>query len=427
MRGAFWLLGLSAIAVALALLMGQNGATVTLFWAPYRVDMSLNLVIAAVFALYLVVYMALRSIAILRELPADARRWRTQQRDRTLNSALVDALVHQTAGRYVRAKGSARQAIELCNALAATAGEWTPYARTRLSLAHLLAAEATHSLQDREHRSQHVEQALKAAEGAEWNTMHEAVSLRAVRWAVDDRHLDEAQQLLNGLPQGASRRTVALRIKLKLAQLTDDHITAFETARLLAKHKAFSAPVATSLLRRLRVALFTDCHDEDQLRTTWTQLERQEQRDPSLVASALQRLVALDLGGLNATASARSLALVWCRMLLETYGQQKDEQRSASVRAMLPVLAILEGDWLSTVERVQNAHAADPWLLLLAAETYHCHRLWGKAEKAFLHTCKQLSEADLKVLAWTRLAMLAEQKGQTDEALVAWKQAAALR
>ena len=427
MRGAFWLLGLSAIAVALALLMGQNGATVTLFWAPYRIDMSLNLVLVAIFCMYLVLYFALRSIAILRELPGDARRWRTQQRERTLNSALVDALVHQTAGRYVRAKGSARQAIELANALAAAAGEWTPYARTRLSLAHLLAAESTHSLQDREHRNLHLEQALKAAEGAEWNTMHEAVSLRAVRWAVDDRQLTEAQQLLTRLPQGAGRRTVALRIKLKLAQLVNDHGTAFETARLLAKHKAFSAPVAVSLLRRLRVALFTDCHDEDQLRTTWTQLDREEQRDPTLIASALNRLVVLELTGLNASASTRSLALVWCRILLENYELQKEEQRSASVRAILPILPILEGDWLSTVERVQQAHAADPWLLLLAAETYHSHRLWGKAEKAFHHTSKQLPDADLKAFSWTRLAMLAEQKGQTQDALVAWKQAAMLR
>jgi len=427
MRGAFWLLGLSAIAVALALLMGQNGATVTLFWAPYRVDMSLNLVLAAMLGLYLVLYFALRSIAILRQLPGDARRWRTQQRDRTLNSALVDALVHQTAGRYVRAKGSARQAIELSNALAAAAGEWTPYARTRLSLAHLLAAEATHSLQDREHRGQHLEQALKAAVGAEWTTMHEAVSLRAVRWAVDDRHLSEAQQLLGRLPQGASRRTVALRIKLKLAQLANEHATAFETARLLAKHKAFSAPVAASLLRRLRVALFADCHDEDQLRTTWTELDREEQRDPTLIASALNRLVELGLASPKASSSARSLATVWGRVLLENYANQKEEQRSASVTAMLPVLSMLDGDWLSTVERTQQTHAADPWLLLLAAETYHCHQLWGKAEKAFQHASRQLPDAGLKAHAWTRLAMLAEQKGQMQEALMAWKQAATLR
>jgi HemY protein len=340
---------------------------------------------------------------------------------------LVDALVHQTAGRYVRAKGSARQAIELANALAAAAGEWTPYARTRLSLAHLLAAEATHSLQDRERRSQHLEQALKAADGAEWNTMHEAVSLRAVRWAVDDRRLGDAQLLLTRLPTGASRRTVALRIKLKLAQLTNDHQTAFETARLLAKHKAFSAPVAASLLRRLREALFTDCHDEDQLRATWTQLDRDEQRDPVLITSALGRLNALGLTASDASASARSLALVWCRVLLETYAEQKEEQRSASVRAMMPVLPILDGDWLPSVERAQLAHAADPWLLLLAAETYHLHRLWGKAEKAFQHATKQLPDPDLKAYSWTRLALLAEQKGQTEEALLAWKQAATQR
>ena len=40
MRSVFWLLGVAAVAVALALLMGHNQATVTLFWPPYRYDLA---------------------------------------------------------------------------------------------------------------------------------------------------------------------------------------------------------------------------------------------------------------------------------------------------------------------------------------------------------------------------------------------------
>ena len=45
MRAALWLLALFAVAVAVALFAGNNQGTVTLYWPPYRVDLSLNLVL----------------------------------------------------------------------------------------------------------------------------------------------------------------------------------------------------------------------------------------------------------------------------------------------------------------------------------------------------------------------------------------------
>ena len=45
MRAALWLLVLFAVAVAIALFAGNNQGTVTLFWPPWRLDLSLNLVL----------------------------------------------------------------------------------------------------------------------------------------------------------------------------------------------------------------------------------------------------------------------------------------------------------------------------------------------------------------------------------------------
>ena len=45
MRAALWLLALFGVAVATALFAGNNQGTVTLFWPPYRVDLSLNMVL----------------------------------------------------------------------------------------------------------------------------------------------------------------------------------------------------------------------------------------------------------------------------------------------------------------------------------------------------------------------------------------------
>ena len=45
MRAALWLIALFAVAVAAALFAGNNQGTVTLYWPPNRIDLSLNLVL----------------------------------------------------------------------------------------------------------------------------------------------------------------------------------------------------------------------------------------------------------------------------------------------------------------------------------------------------------------------------------------------
>ena len=113
MRSVFWLLGLTALAVAAALLMGDNNASVTLFWPPLRYDISFNLFLFGGIALFLLVHLALRALALLRDLPVQARRWRRLQAERAVVSSILDALSHQLAGRFVRAQMAARHAVEL--------------------------------------------------------------------------------------------------------------------------------------------------------------------------------------------------------------------------------------------------------------------------------------------------------------------------
>ena len=50
MRVVLWLVGLFAIAAVSALFAAGNPGTVTVFWPPYRLDLSLNLVLLALVA-----------------------------------------------------------------------------------------------------------------------------------------------------------------------------------------------------------------------------------------------------------------------------------------------------------------------------------------------------------------------------------------
>src|SRR3954467_13579762 len=141
MRAALWLLILFGIAVAGALFAGNNQGSVTLFWPPYRIDLSLNLVLLLLVAAFVVVHTAIGALSALFDLPRQALRWRTQQKERAMHASLLDALSHLLAGRYIRARKSAEAA--LAQELALSSGGASPGQGSQVrALAHLLAAES---------------------------------------------------------------------------------------------------------------------------------------------------------------------------------------------------------------------------------------------------------------------------------------------
>ena len=65
MRAALWLISLCALAAAAAWLAGNNQGTVTLFLSPYRIDLSLNLVLLVLGLVVLVVVLAQQALSAL--------------------------------------------------------------------------------------------------------------------------------------------------------------------------------------------------------------------------------------------------------------------------------------------------------------------------------------------------------------------------
>lgn len=421
MRGLFAWLGLAAVAVAVALWMGQNDATVTVFWLPHRVDLSLNLVLVLLLVLFVVLYLALRSLALLRSLPQQARQWRLQQRERMAHAALVDALSHQLSGRFVRARSAALEAVSQLKAAASVQPQvsW-PRQAPMEALAHLLAAEAAHTLQDHAARDRHV--ALALAPHPHTQTVREGALLRAIRWAVEDRNPEAATRWLDQLSQGAARRTLALRLRLRVARMSQDHRMALDTARLLAKHRAFSKTAARSILRGLVLAVVSDTHDIGQLESAWATLDAADRQDPDVVLAAVQRL--REVATPEEAELAQRLANEWLVPMWDAYPQLSHVQRVALVQRVAQWDTASDTVWLARAEDMQRQHPADPLLQHLAAEVFFRKQLWGKAAQLFQQASRTLPDPALRGAAWHRLAQLAEQRGDHEAALLAWKQAA---
>jgi HemY protein len=316
MRAALWLMGLFAVAVAMALFAGNNQSSVTWFWSPYRVDMSLNLALVLLFLAFVLLYAALRALAVLLQMPHQARRWRMQQKERGMNQSLLEALSHLQAGRFLRARKSALAALSTEQSLReAKAG--LPYGERLNATAHLIAADASHALQDAALRDQHWQQALDVLPvpgNTQDSEIREGAQMRAARWALDDRDAAESIRRLGELPLGAGRRTIALRIKLKAARLSGNTQVALDTARLLAKHRAFSPAASASVVRGLLLASIRDARDTSALQQFWLSLDEDERAMPEVAIPATERLI--ELGG-EAQQARTWLLPVWEHLLTQ--------------------------------------------------------------------------------------------------------------
>lgn len=424
MRSVFWLLGIAALAVALALLMGHNQAVVTLFWPPQRYDVAFNFVVFALAALFTLLHLALRAVALLRELPAQARRWRVQQIERAAVAAVLDALSNQLAGRFVRAQASGLSALERLRAHPAT--PWAQREQLQL-LAHLLVAESAQALQNRNVRDEHLHACLDPALAQAAPVAHEGVLLRAVRWAIEDRDAVLASSRLRELPQGTSRRTRALRLRLQAARLGGDTAEALETARLLAKHRALSPEASNSILRGLALDAVREAHDLAQLEAVWQRLDDRERATPDLaLAMAARAIVLVRQGDADEQRDSAMRVRTWIEPLWAQWSQLDASQQRQLVIVLESGLSSIDVDWLGGLEQRQREYPGDPFLQYIAGQAFIQRGLWGKAAQLLGQASHSLADAVLLRRTWCALARLAEERGDAAVSQAAWKRAALL-
>lgn len=423
MRAALWFIGLFGVASAVALFASSNGSTVSLFWPPYRFDVSLNLLVLLSMAGFALVYGLLRALALLTALPGRARDWRAARQDRFMQSHLLEGLVHLMTGRYSRARKAAEQTLQRESNMRRM-GRPSKASHSMRVVAHLLAAQSAHALQDGVARDSHVAAALQQAQGEASSAGAEAVALRAAHWALQERDVNAAQRWLDQLPSGVARRTLALRLRLRLARLTGNATLALETTRLLAKHKAFSPLQARSLLRALVVDSVSRCLEIDALTTLWRSLDTAERELPEVACRAAVQCV--QLGGAADTA-LQWLAPVWAQ-LDRRVGALEAEHELLLIHALESVFDAggCSSDWLARIEGAHKHWPAHAPLQYLAGVACWHAQLWGKARQAIEQALPRLDHPYLKARAWYILADLANSRSQADEASQAWRNASSL-
>jgi HemY protein len=283
-----------------------------------------------------------------------------------------------------------------------------------------VAAESAHALQDRPLREQHLAQALEQPGQRQTVETREGIELRAARWALDDRQPDDALRRLAGLPQGVGRRTLALRLRLRAARLAHRTADALETARLLAKHRAFSSPAAQSILRGLALELLQAAHDPQQVQQAWAQLDPSERALPEVDVHAAARL--LQLGG-DAALARQWASPAWEQMVQSQVSLPEDLQVRL-VQTLERSMDALDGVWLARLEAGLLARPRDAKLQYIAGMACLQRQLWGKAQQLLSQAVLGLQDPGLQRRAWKALAQLAEERGDQPGAQRAWRKLA---
>ena len=147
MRALFWILAILALATALTLAGKYNAGYLVLVYPPYRIEMSLSLMIALLLVAFFLAYVLLRLGINMLDLPVQVRAFRDGQRRRKAHAALLAGVREFAAGRYATAERHAAEALDLDEEAEASA---------------LIAARSAHALQAFDRRDAYLARVGKA-------------------------------------------------------------------------------------------------------------------------------------------------------------------------------------------------------------------------------------------------------------------------
>ena len=346
MRFLFWFLLLAVAAVVAALAVKLNTGYALLVAPPYRLELSLNLLLILVVGGFVALYLTIRLVAGTVQLPSRVRLWRRQQKLERARAKQDAAVVALLEGRYGKAQQHAQEALAIPGSSALNA---LIAARAAIDVREFDAAEQFLAGPDAQAQSLSVPRLMLSAE-----------------IALEHGQPQEALRLLQELRKEAGMHTAALRLELRSLQAARRWADIPALLEQLVKRKVFDATQA----EHVRVTAYSEqlkalTHDAAGLRDYWTRLPESTRVHTKVARAAAQSF--LQLGGDREAAEliGASLARDWDSDLVELYGECHLADASRQ---------------LEQAERWLTTHNQDAVLLRVLGLLCQRAQLWGKAQ-----------------------------------------------
>lgn len=339
-----------AIAVAVSLIARYSDAYALLVYPPYRVEISLPVLLFGLLGVFFALYALLRALTHTVGLPRYVGAYRRRRRDTRGQAALRNAWASYLEGHYARAQKFASRAYALHSAPA---------------LAALLAARSSHALRDFDKRDEWLQQAAKAP-GASRSAR---LSVHA-EMLLDEHRYEEARELLRELHEREPRQVATLRLLVRAEQGMGHWEEVLRLLRILDKRDPRSRPLnkevrTTALVENLK----QNAKDVDALRECWKRLRAEERTEPRVVATAARLYVELGHCKEALRLVTEALNTQWSPELILFYGECIDEN-----------------DVLQRIQRCEawlKQQPQDAALLLTLGRLCAQKELWGKAQSYF--------------------------------------------
>ncbi len=388
LRLVAWLLLLAGLAVGLALLARSNDGYVLLLVPPWRLELSLNLLILLELAAFLAGYLLLRLLASTLALPRLVSEYRARRARVQAEQALVDAFRLYLEGRYGRALNSAASAYE---------------AGHSRGLAALLAARCAHAMRSDERQMRWLARSAHHDE----ETRNARLMTEAELYLQSHRYAD-AQAALDQLSASGQRHIAALRLALRNQRALGNWGEVLRLIRLLEKTRALSPEQAQPLkLQAQQENLQALAVDSRALQNCWREIPLPERRSPRLCAEAARLFIAVGDCESAQRLIEEALDHEWDSGLILIYAQCQG------------------GDVLGRIARAEHwlkGQPRDANLLLALGRLCRQLQLWGKA---ISYVEASLSVAASRA-AQIELAQLFEQLERPEQAARHYRAAAQL-
>ena len=378
MKALLWLLAAFALAAGISVALRENEGYVLFVYAPWRIELSLNLFLVLLLAAFAGAYFVVRVVAHTLRLPAYVRAFRIRQGERRAREALDQSLQAFYEGRFGRAAKLAARAHDLGQSRA---------------LAALVAASASQRMRNFTQRDTWIARA-RAAE-PDWR---QATLAAEAQLLLDERRYDDARAVLLELHAGGARHIATLSALLRAEQGLGNWSEVIRIARLLEKRDAMPREALDGIVTNARVAMLSrKALDSRSLADYWRSIPAAEQHQARIAAAAARTWMRLGDGRAAQLVIENAVAAAWTPELVLLYGDARDDEA-------IPRIERAEG-WLK--DRPQDAD-----LLLTLGRLCAKRELWGKA-RSYLEASLALHPVRDAHIA---LARLCDRIGLADEA-----------
>ncbi len=377
MRFIIWLIVLSIGAVTTAWLMRYNTGHVVLFWNIHRIDLSLNMALILFVMCSGILFIILRLINELINLPLKAQAYRQRSKSLRASTDLAMSIDHLFAGRFSKAIKLAHFPVN--------------FPETS-NIALLIVAQAQHQLKNNVLRDEALEK-IKEPQHLQAKLILQA------QFLVDDRQPHGALQIIHQLQEKGARQFLVQSIAMRAHQISKNWLEMVRLANNLKKRNYLSPLLANArILEGLNQLLNTKQFTSQDLMKQWQELSPLDRQNPALMRLFIKGFIHLkDLVNAKKIFDLGFAINIFPELVLLIPSYSK-------------IPGAIANDSILLVEKFLKQDLANPYLHFAMGELCYAQKLWGKAIASYdsVHTSPHI-DPDLKAQSHFRLFSIYEE------------------